>query len=316
MKKALSVLLSLILVCGGLLLGRPPAPAFADDTKTVTAAYVYGMPVLDGELTDSVWDGRLTTSIAVDVSGNSSHSASFGVLWDYDYLYVATEIDDPDRVSGYDASDGIWGHADLISLFFDHTLHESSPYLASDLQIGFAVSGDGFAPRVQLGGGVVKDDAEKNIILNSAFAAYHDNGDSWSMEIAIPWEAIGIDPVLTSEIGFNIGADDRRADGGYEYLYWETRGASTFWNDTSGFGRLVLSQDETLSTEDNVIFFEDFEDSTVGQAPATFKGTKGTAPVVVDTGTANGKVLALGNSGNSNEFNTALARLPKGIGDY
>jgi glycerophosphoryl diester phosphodiesterase len=316
MKKVVSLMLALILATGGLLLGFPAAPVFAEEVKTVLAPYTIGMPVLDGDLTDTAWSGKVTTPIATDISGASAHSARFGTLWDFDYLYVAAQIEDADLVAGFDPTDGIWGHADLVSLFFDSTIHESSPYLASDLQIGLAVSGDGFNPRIQLGGGVVKDDAEKTRILNSVFAAYQADDNGWSIEIAIPWEAVGIDPLLVAEIGFDIGVDDVSSDGGYEYLYWETRDRTSFWNDTAGFGRLVLSRNEAVESGGDVIFFEDFESATVGQAPNTFKGTKGAAPVVADTGAANGKVLALGNSGNQNEFNTALARLPKGIGDY
>ncbi|MDR2108255.1 MAG: hypothetical protein LBP28_02175, partial [Coriobacteriales bacterium] len=315
MKKPLAVLLALLLACGTLVTAQPARVAHADEVKTISAAYLNGMPAIDGELTETEWGGRVNTPITTDLSGNSTHSASFGALWDYDYLYVAAQIADPERASGFDPTEGIWGHADLVSLFFDSTLHESSPYIASDLQIGFAASGDGFAPRVQLGGGVVKDGAESARILDSVFAAYHEGDSSWSIEIAIPWEAVGIDPYLATEIGFDISADDVHSDGSWEYLYWETRDKTSFWNDTAGFGRLQLNRSETVQAASDVVFSEDFEDATTGQAPASFKATKG-AVSVVDTGGGAGKVLAIGNSANENEFNTALARLPKGIGDY
>jgi len=67
----------------------------------------------------------------------------------------------------------------------------------------------------------------------------HNKG--FDMEIAIPWENIGISPAMDSFIGFDISntndLDGNSRDG---ILFW--KGNTSDWTNTSNFGNVVLEK--------------------------------------------------------------------------
>ena len=239
-KKAICALLAtaqVTAVMGGL----PVAYAAQQTPLQLQPKMVSNMPVIDGKLDDSVWS--LQNSVGKALQDGTEHSAKFDVLWDYQYLYVAVQVEnDSELIAG-----NAWMEGDMVSLLFDKTNHRSAPYTKGDWQIGIGYNpNDAFDPYILFGGGVTASAAEREKLSRNMLAATSTTDTGWDVEIAVPWDSLGIDPYLQKDFGFDIGADNKKSSHATEqvdYLLWETNGETNFWNNTSGFGQVSLSTD-------------------------------------------------------------------------
>ena len=271
-KKALCALLAATQITAAMG-GLPVAYAAQQETAQLEPRMVSAMPVIDGQLGDSVWS--MQHAMEKPLQGGTEHSASFDVLWDYQYLYVAVQVEnDADRIAG-----SAWMEGDVVNLFFDKTNHKSSPYTESDWQIGIGYNpDDAFDPYILFGGGVVASQEAREELSRNILAATSDTDNGWTAEIAVPWDSLGIDPYLQKDFGFDIGVDNKNASHGsgeVDYLLWETNDRTSFWNDTAGFGNMSLSTEVMENTDDGVIYQQNFDDVANGELPEGFTPAEG-----------------------------------------
>ncbi|MDG0809569.1 sugar-binding protein [Cohnella rhizosphaerae] len=233
-----------------------PGRTAMEVNKTLTA------PVIDGKLDESVWS--LDKKMTVQAGQGAFKDSSFGLLWDNQYLYVGVKADDD--TPAFNAS-GYWFEQDNINIFLDPSMHQSAPFIDDDMQLGFVYQDGTATPEFHFGaapnnqGG--KD--EKKILRSISKTQ-----TGWSLEMAVPWDILNFDPVLKKQLGFNVGATDRYGAESAEQRtsFWSAYGEDSFWNDTSGYGVLTLSDSHPVSGNiDPVLLDENFDGYPDGGAP-------------------------------------------------
>jgi glycerophosphoryl diester phosphodiesterase len=252
-------------------------PAYAAETlpneETVEACMVDKSPIINGDLKDSAW--TLDNDIAVSAEEVPQH-AKYGILWDYTYLYVGVDIEnDTELVDG-----SAWDSGDIVSLLFDPTKHKSSPYDSSDWQFGVGYnSSDAFNPYILMGGGMQNTQNQRDAMQRNLMAATKKTSDGWSVEMAIPWENLGVDPYLQQDFGFDVAVDNMIKSGEHKGLHsaiWcNADGSASFWNNTSAFGCLNLSDTVVENDDDDIIYQQDFDDLEDGPLPEGFTPPEG-----------------------------------------
>ncbi|WP_274364352.1 glycerophosphodiester phosphodiesterase family protein [Paenibacillus thermotolerans] len=255
-------------------------------SRTVTA------PVIDGRLDEPLWSGY--RPLEVRMGSGTFQDSSFSMLWDYKYLYVAVKVQDDTLMNN---GSGYWFEQDHIGMFFDPTLHRSGPFVDNDMQIGFVYAPDSFTPSFYFGAApnhAGKD--EKNILR-----AISTTADGWTAEAAIPWDMLGFDPLKSKQFGFEIGVTDRDAnDEASRSSYWSAYNSESFWNDTSGYGTITLSDAPPISGEvSDTLLAENFDSYESGQAPFGWISdvNAGTAPMTVTKDTyGDGRLVFDGNA--------------------
>lgn len=148
---------------------------------------------MDGNLDDSVWN--LGTELKIN-SGNSDNTAKLGTLWDDNNFYVALDITDANVINSGAAYP--WND-DSIELYIDGDLCKGN-YNEHTVQYIFrwndiehpvykygndAASTDGISPKWQ------KTDK------------------GYTLEVAIPWSAIGMSVTEGKTIGFTVHVNDK-----------------------------------------------------------------------------------------------------------
>lgn len=266
-RKIISVLLMLLVTV--MSIGVPTATVHAEagtERKSLQVSKTLTPPKIDGIPDESVWQGRVSVPIGTAVSGRGFNGtqANAGMLWDNTYLYITVDVKEtvPDFV--YNGS-GYWFDQDNINIFLDPTSHQSSPYITNDMQVGFVYQPNSTTPEFHFGaalnGHAGKD--EKKILR-----AIHTNDSGWTCEVAIPWDMLSFDPYLTKSLGVELTVTDRDSDGSEEVQAWSAFNSSSFWNDTSGYGKVILS-DTTVSDSSmsNVLLQDDFNGYNTGDTP-------------------------------------------------
>lgn len=245
------------------------APAAAEplERQALSVPKTDYAPVIDGKLNDMNWSldqpiERLPGGVLPEDA--TAPLASFGALWDQQYLYIGVRIEDNTPLA---QQSGYWFDQDSVSLFVDPTLHRSSPFAASDMQAGFIYRENSATPQFNFGAALSnhagKDD--KGIMR-----AMSKTDSGWELEVAISWELLQFDPQLSRELGLEIGVTDRfGADTAMqETAYWSAFQSSSFWNDTSGYGTLTLSDDIASGSADPILLQESFDSIPDGELPA------------------------------------------------
>lgn len=242
-----------------------PEAHAAESRPELTVGKTVYAPVIDGKLDESVW--TVNRPLPVQAGEGVFQDARFGVLWDNSYLYVGVKADDTTLINNQSA--GYWFDQDNINIFLDPALHRSGPFVSGDMQLGFVYRPDSLTPEFHFGAALNNHSGkdEKKILR-----AIRQTASGWNLEIAVPWDMLGIDPVVTKQLGINIGVTDRYDDGAAGAVqtrnsYWSAFGSATFWNDTTGYGTLNLSDAPAAGTVSNVLLEEDFDQVPAGQLP-------------------------------------------------
>ncbi len=237
----------------------------AEARPELTVSRTVYAPVIDGSLDESIWS--VSQPLPVHAGEGAFQDARFGVLWDNTYLYVGVKADDSTLIN--DPSAGYWFDQDNINIFLDPTMHRSGPFVNGDMQLGFVYRPGSMTPEFRFGAALNNHSGkdEKRILR-----AISQTGTGWNLEVAVPWDMLGFDPVTTKQLGMNIGVTDRYDDGSAKAVksrnsYWSAFGSATFWNDTTGYGTLVLSETPAAGTVSQVLLEEDFEQVPAGELP-------------------------------------------------
>jgi hypothetical protein len=160
--------------------------------------------VLDGRATE--WPGIPPTRVGAEglVLGQSAEGfdATYRLAWDDQNLYVYAEVRDPTPMKNTASNESIWS-GDAVELFTGYEdLSEGGGLKFGDRQILLrgAPAVGGLSPAHLV-------NSPKNVPIRSRVVPGMD-GNSYSLEAAIPWAALGFVPKAGQEILFDVAFDD------------------------------------------------------------------------------------------------------------
>jgi glycerophosphoryl diester phosphodiesterase len=215
-------------------------------------------PMIDGNLNEEMW--FVNEPLEVQFGEGNFKDSKFGMLWDHTYLYIGVTVEDEQLV--FDG-EGDWFQQDNISMFFDPSLHQSSPFVENDLQMGLVYQPKSSTPKFYFGAAP----NHKNKAENDILRAIETTETGWTAEVAIPWEMLEFDPILSKQLGFEMSVTHRDDKTDAPFSAWSAYNSSSFWNDTSGYGTIVLNEETVNSEENNLILDENFDSYENGQLP-------------------------------------------------
>ncbi len=247
------------------------SPHFTDG---VSYTRFTGNPVsIDGRLSEADW--RMDNKASLLISGSGANNiVNFGTLWDNENLYIGAKV--VDHILAFTHSQPY--NNDCVEVFLNPSNQKRGTYQEGDRQlfVGYPMGRTGLH--------------DNNV--SGVKTGWQDVEDGYTVEMAIPWNVIGVQPGDGVEIGFDLTCDDN--EGGITretVLAWN--GTSNNWQDTSGFGTLILSTEPDVPYVDREIVFtpggnvEDPDEPTepeqeikvyVGGVPVTYD----VAPVMVN----------------------------------
>lgn len=293
LKKLISTTLVMSMLAGSLIVGLPlPKASAAEVRPELNVNRTLSAPVIDGRLDDSVWS--IEHSLPVQTEEGASKESKFGMLWDYKYLYFGVKAEDATPVS---SGSGYWFDLDNINFFIDPTMHQSAPFAPDDLQAGFVFQSGTTTPEFHFGAALNGHNGkDERRILRSI----QKTTSGWSLEVAIPWDMLNFDPATVKQFGLNLTVTDRfdAADTSKQATrVWSAYQSTSFWNDTTGYGTVHLTDDQPVMGETNPILLQDdFEAYKTGDIPPgwVIGPESGTTPITVVQDTYGGHLTING----------------------
>ncbi|MEK0316139.1 sugar-binding protein [Cohnella sp. 56] len=185
-------------------------------------------PVIDGELNEAGW--TVNNRVEKMITGTSDNNLTFGSMWDDDNLYVAVKVLDVDLKN--DSAQAY--QDDSVELYIDGDNSRGAVYGTDDHQITLGWHDT----ELSVGGDIA-----------GIQFAQHDITGGFTVEFAIPWSGIGIDPPVSgSVIGFDVAYnDDDGHNGGNRESQLMWRGNGDNWRSTSAFGSLILGDGRNIA---------------------------------------------------------------------
>jgi hypothetical protein len=183
-------------------LAQSPFTGFANlftTSKNYVVNYVKSPPVIDGDVTDAVWQQAQWTDDFRDIEGdlkpNPPLRTRAKMLWDDSCLYIAAEISDPNVWATLTHHDDIVFHDNDFEVFIDpnNTTHQYFELEFNALNTIF----DLFLNKPYRNGGnaMINWNAEGLRSAVKVQGTLNDPSDAdkgWTIEIAIPFRAISI----------------------------------------------------------------------------------------------------------------------------
>jgi hypothetical protein len=151
------------------------------------AKFVADGLAIDGYLDEPVWDVSIPIAINPDGSDNT---ANFDVLWDDEYLYVGVEVSDDILVN--DGRQAFF--TDGVEIAVDGAYNQSFEFDNNDLLLAKAIQTFWLQ--------------EQNLNTDGIVNKYVETLSGYTMEFAIPWSIMNINPVAGNSIGFNVAVND------------------------------------------------------------------------------------------------------------
>ena len=181
---------------------QSPFNAFANlfiQPKSYIVNYAQSPPVIDGDISDAVWQSAAWTDNFVDIEGDLKPAPAFPthakMLWDDSCLYIAAEITDPQVWATLKQHDEIIFRDDDFEVFVDpnNTTHQ---YFELEFN-AFNTVFDLFLnkPYREGGNAMINWDAEGLRSAVKVQGTINNPGDvdkGWTIEIAIPFKAISL----------------------------------------------------------------------------------------------------------------------------
>lgn len=211
-----------------LLLGMPVYIQAQSDVHGYPAA---GAITIDGALNETAW--KLNRSIGKPVTGTYNNTATFGVLWDNNNLYIGAKI--LDSTLNNDSPDA-WNN-DALEVFIDANNNKLNTYDGYDNQFIKGWNTGTLFSKTAITG------------AQHAWAAI-DGG--YTVEISIPWSQLGITPAVGTQIGLDVANDDDDNGGDRDaQAVWQ--GTMNNYQSTANFGTLVLESSATALVNNLVV---------------------------------------------------------------
>jgi len=182
---------------------------------------------INGDLTKPVWNiGTKLEKIIADDSKDTLNEASFGLLWDDNYLYVSADVKDSSL-----NKDGQYSFdKDAVEIYIDGTYNKRKNYDEHDIQLIVVYD----CSEVAVGGSTATEFDTSKVICKSKVT---DKG--YTMEVAIPWSELDVVPKTDMKIGFDMFNDDNDKDSEVQnVLGWA--GTGNNWTNKSSFGEVTL----------------------------------------------------------------------------
>ena len=290
-RKAILFFFVAILVLSSLPLNVTNANAQGTTRQSLDIKKTFVQPIIDGKLDEEMWS--INEPIDVPFGEGDFKDSQFGMFWDHTYLYIGVIVEDDQLVHD---GDGDWFQQDSISLFFDPSLHQSSPFVENDMQIGLVYQPNSSTPKFYFGAAA----NHKNKAENDILRAIEKTDKGWNAEVAIPWGMLDFDPELRKQLGFEINVTHRDDKTDAPFSAWSAYQSSSFWNDTSGYGTINLSEETITGTENNLLLEENFDSYETGEFPANWTSHVNSGSqsfkIVKDAGNQDGKLVYDGNA--------------------
>ncbi|SFD77441.1 Por secretion system C-terminal sorting domain-containing protein [Chitinophaga sp. CF118] len=252
-----------------------------------------GTVTVDGNLNESSWN--LSKSIAKTTVGTPNNTATFGVLWDNNNLYIGVKV--LDATLNNDSPDS-WDN-DAVEIFIDANNNKGSTFDGRDNQFIKAYNSSTLFSKIAVTG------------VQHAYATIT---GGYTVEISIPWSQLGITPAAGLTIGFDAGYDDDDNGGSRDgQAVWF--GTINNYQSTADYGTLVLANTalNTLAVEHSVVSSSDLK---IVPNPAI----NGQAKVLISGNTAKGYIYVYDLHGKQvyttkalPEVKLDLQQLPKGV---
>ncbi len=203
------------------------APADSHPIKVLACPRFADPPAIDGNLADACWRA------ATEAGGFTLYSrpkpagvqTSFRVGYDERHLYLAVRCDEPligrltPDAAGRDTKGCFRG--ETVEVFIDPA-HDHETYY----QLAVNLAGSLYDAR--------GTDKAWNAEIRRATRMLD---DAWTLELALPWRAVGLEPAEGAVVGFNVCRD--RFVGKREWTNWSQTRRN--FHDVACFGHLVLS---------------------------------------------------------------------------
>ena len=205
-------------------------------TKTVNVARAPGEITIDGRRND--WPGtppdQITAAGLVMGADAGELEAAFRLCWDEQNLYLIADVTDPTPMMNAHEGDSIWS-ADGLELFIGHEdPGEPGPLRFTDRQVLLS------AGQVDGKSQWYYAHAPQQYACNLAVVAGVD-GRGYTLEAAMPFEALGFSPQPGQQLVLDLGIDDS-SDG-------QSRDRQLMWNgsarnsgDRTYWGRAKLAE--------------------------------------------------------------------------
>jgi uncharacterized protein YjdB len=226
-----------------------------DQNKTATSAISVNVPAgtvtcnkaavaitVNGSLSETSWS-VVNNAFNKTTVGTPNNTATFGVLWDANNLYIGAKIIDANLNS--DSADP-W-EDDAIEIYIDANNNKLASYDGKDNQI-------------------IKNYNKSTVFTKFAITGLQHGwaaiSGGYSIEIAIPWSQLGITaPAAGTTLGFDIGYDDDDNAGARDgQAVW--KGTVDNYQNTSAFGSIILSNTtareattEVTQTEKEIVYW-------------------------------------------------------------
>ncbi len=209
------------------------ASAQADDSydiKVYPCPRAYAAVVIDGALNEADWNRAPLVSDFTQFNKPElvEPQTSLRVMYDDTNLYFGVICDEPrmDKLTpisrARDSSEVF--HGEAIEIFVDPT-HDHGTYY----QFGINAAAS------------IYDSLRTDVSWSAdAHAATVLGEDSWTLELSIPWEDLGVTPKAGAVIGFNVCRDRQL---GAEKLWANWSQTKANFHDPQRFGHAVLSPD-------------------------------------------------------------------------
>ena len=164
-------------------------------------ACAIGTPSIDGKLADIAWNNARWTESFVDIEGPKKPSPRFRtrakMLWDEKAFYIAAEMEEPHVWSTLTEHDSVIFHDNDFEVFID-TDGDNHNYFEFEIN-SLNTCWDLRLPKPYRDGGPALNEWEipglrTAVSVNGTLNNPRDTDLGWTVEIAIPWEAVGGKP--------------------------------------------------------------------------------------------------------------------------
>lgn len=192
---------------------------------------------IDG-VKEQVWNNAMRYNAAHEVcgpewDGSKDFSVHWKSLWDENNIYFFFEVVDDKLVKNHNAIVPFWEN-DMIELIFTKKRRCKEPQ-NSHFSICFDVDSI-----IMPSKGSLKSPGARHILIVT--------DDGYNVEMSIPWDEIGIDPLHTKSIYFNIEASDCDGESSEEGIFygreavisWSPNTCGKSVSATNNFGTLLL----------------------------------------------------------------------------
>ncbi|HNW99943.1 MAG TPA: carbohydrate-binding family 9-like protein [Candidatus Cloacimonadota bacterium] len=155
--------------------------------------------VIDGRLDDIDWNVVPWTTPFVDIVSKDMPKPRFEtrakMLWDNDYLYIAAEMEEPDLWATLTQRDAVIFHDNDFEVFIDpdgdtHNYYELEINALNTVWDLFLLKSYRDGDKVALDSWDIQG-LKTAVHLNGTLNDPSDRDKGWTVEIAIPWKAIG-----------------------------------------------------------------------------------------------------------------------------